>query len=269
MRLLHARVRHERPRLPAAEAGRLAAGDRGHFRRQSLSLHGLSADPARRADAGPRLRRRQGRDAEMPDRSVVPDQVPEANWLGSTWTRCLRPASRSAPSLHRQRLRMVSARHAWRGPAPQETVRRPGGSRAGQARLRQHRLGGLSEGETPVSDRHLRHCGTGTDRRTGSGHPRRRRRADPATDRCRDRRDRPAAGRTDDRAAGPEAARHLHCRLSGALRGQRGRQYLHDPRPRPSRRRRSPPTCSPSWPPSAPRSPSARKSTKAAAGASR
>ena len=216
--------------------GAIAAGDRGHLRRQSLSLHGLSPDPARRADPGPRLRCRPGPDAEMPDRSFVPDPGPEASWPGSTWT-VLPPPGQPPRALH-----FTGSGREWYRPSTLAEVHRLKKQFVGQAGREQVKLvfgntaSGVYQQEKPaLPDRHLRHRGAGTDRRTGRGHPRRRRGPDPATDRFRDRGDRPAACRTDDRAASLDTARQLDRRLSGALRGQRRRQYLHDPGPCPPR----------------------------------
>ena len=215
----------------------IAAGDRGHLRRQSLSLHGLSTHSSRRADPGLRLRCRRGPDPEMPDGSFVPGPVREASWPGSTWSNCPRPGQPRALHFTRQRPRVVPPDHARGGPPAQETVRRarPAGSRSSSSSATRPR-----ESISRRSRRYFidisAHRRAGTDRRGGNGHPRRGHGADPATDRFRHRSDRPAARRADDRAAGVDPAHQLSGRLSGALRRQRRRQHLHDARPRPPRR---------------------------------
>ena len=182
-----------------------AAGDRGHLRRQPLPLHGLSPDPARRADAGPRLRCRRGPDAAMPDRT--------RRSRSSAGSELARIDLDVLPPPGRRRGRFISRGSGREWYRPGHARRRstdsrsgssvrPAGSRSSSSSATPP-SGVYQRGEAALPHRHLRHRRTGADRRRRSGNPRRRRRPDPAADRFRDRGDRPAARRSRRRGCRP------------------------------------------------------------------
>src|SRR5689334_13331061 len=112
MWILHSRLRDEYTRLPAAEARRVAAGDRRYLWRQSLSLYRIPAEPTRGTNIGLRLRCRERQDSKMSDRSFVPYPVSEGVGSDRPGRLTFIHPNGSASAFHRQRPGMVSTRHA-------------------------------------------------------------------------------------------------------------------------------------------------------------
>ena len=218
MRLLHARLRDERARVLSAEARCHRSG------RSRISLAAISA--AARATVRFSTPRERWPATTMPTNGLrtqkclidpsFPRQGQVRTGTDSHWTCFRRRASRRGRCIFRAAASsgIGRARSTEVHELKKQFVEQVG-PRAGQARLWQHGVGHLSEGEAAIPDRHLRNRRVGSDRREESGIQVGatvpiQQLMDFVTEVI-------AAGRQSRRpACKPLSGTRVHCRLSGA-----------------------------------------------------